>query len=101
MDDSPTMTGGVPDQDVKSGEPEFGKGGDGGQSGSRGRSDSTLEPVEEQYDTRYTGEDSKIEKNDAPANAKTTLEDITMQKPKVAKERGEQSIPLEYRDILK
>jgi hypothetical protein len=63
--------------------------------------ESEITSQDEQFDTRYTGNESSLEKNKAPAEPKTSIEDVTLAKPKGSKEKGEQPIPLEYRDILK
>lgn len=63
--------------------------------------ESEITSQDEKFDTRYTGNNSSLEKNKAPAEPKTSIEDVTLAKPKGSKEKDEQPIPLEYRDILK
>lgn len=72
-----------------------------GLGGKERYKDVRLGNVQESFDTRYTGADSTEEEGKAPAQPKTTIEDLTLSKPKPAVERGEQRIPLEYRDILR
>jgi hypothetical protein len=55
----------------------------------------------EKLDERYTGDESSLEQSDAPAQPKTSIEDVTLAKPKPSSQKLEQPIPLEYRDVLK
>jgi hypothetical protein len=63
--------------------------------------ESKIEAREEQVDQRFLGEGSNLEKNDEEAQARTSLEDVTLAKPRSSTQKGEQPIPLEYRDVLK
>lgn len=56
---------------------------------------------DEKLDARFTGQDSTLEESSAPASPLTTLDDVTLAKPKPSTQRGEQPIPLEYRDDLR
>ncbi len=60
-----------------------------------------IEARDEDVDQRFTGQDLNPEHGDAVAQPKTTLEDLTLAKPKSVPHKGEQPIPLEYRDVLK
>jgi hypothetical protein len=60
-----------------------------------------LQGLDEQFDSRFTEKNSSIEKNTQPARPKITIEEMDLQKPKGTKEKGEQPIPLEYRDSLR
>jgi hypothetical protein len=52
-------------------------------------------------DQRFTGDDkANPESGESAALPKTSLEDLSLAKPKSAPHRGEQPIPLEYRDVL-
>jgi hypothetical protein len=60
-----------------------------------------MEAGDEKLDKRFTSEDTDSEQGEVVAKPKTTLEDLTLSKPKSAPHKGEQPIPLEYRDVLK
>ena len=72
-----------------------------GLGGKERFNDVQLGNAQESFDARFTGQDATEEEGKAPAQPKTTIEDLTLSKPKPAVERGEQRIPLEYRDILR
>jgi hypothetical protein len=63
--------------------------------------DVAIESANETLDQRYTGGDSSLEKNDVPAQPKTSIEDVTLAKPKPSSQKQDQPIPLEYREVLK
>jgi hypothetical protein len=63
--------------------------------------DVRIEVNGEKLDERFTGNDLNPEQGETVAKPKTTLEDLTLAKPKSAPHKGEQPIPLEYRDVLK
>ena len=60
-----------------------------------------IQGANEKLDSRFTGDQSDLEANDAPAQPKTTIEDVILAKPKASSQKTEQQIPLEYRDVLK
>jgi hypothetical protein len=68
--------------------------------GKEGYKDVHVGNAQESFDARFTGQDSLEEEGKGPAQPKTTIEDLTLAKPKPSVERGEQRIPLEYKDIL-
>jgi len=72
-----------------------------GLGGKERFNDVQLGNTQESFDARFTGQDATEEEGKAPAQPKTTIEDLTLSKPKPAVERGEQRIPLEYRDVLR
>jgi hypothetical protein len=67
----------------------------------KGFKDVEVSATDEKTDERFTGEDSTLEESDAPAQPKTSLEDVTLAKPKTSPQKAQQPIPLEYRDILR
>ena len=70
--------------------------------GAEGKFNETaIEARDEQVDERFVGNESTIEENEEEAQPKTSLEDVTLAKPKPALQRAEQPIPLEYQDVLK
>ncbi len=72
-----------------------------GLGGKEGFKDVQLGNTKESFDTRFTGQDSTEEEGKGPAQPKTTIEDLTLSKPKSSVDRGEQRIPLEYKDIIR
>jgi hypothetical protein len=62
--------------------------------------ESKVEGKDEQLDSRFTGSDTTLEENKAPAQAKTSLDDVILAKPQGSTQKGRQPIPLEYKDIL-
>jgi hypothetical protein len=62
--------------------------------------ESKIDGAQEQLDARFTGSDSTLEENKAPAKAKTTLDDVILAKPQGSSLKGRQPIPLEYKDML-
>lgn len=62
--------------------------------------ESKIDGAREQLDARYTGSESTLEENKAPAKAKTTLDDVILAKPQGSSLKGRQPIPLEYKDML-
>jgi flagellar biosynthesis GTPase FlhF len=60
-----------------------------------------VKPQTEEYDKRFVGEDGRIVRHDKESKAKTGLEDVTLAKPEISRDKDEQQIPLEYRDILR
>jgi hypothetical protein len=79
---------------------EEGQGGQDGLGANKGFKESEIRDPNETFDPRFTGEGFSLEKNDDSAQAKTTIEDLTLAKPKPSKAKGEQPIPLEYEDVL-
>jgi hypothetical protein len=67
----------------------------------RGFKDVEVSATDEKTEERFTGDDSTLEESDAPAQPKTSLEDITLAKPKSSPQKAQQPIPLESRDILR
>jgi hypothetical protein len=63
--------------------------------------DVRIEALDEKLDERFTGENLNPEQGESKAKPKTTIDDVTLAKPKSAPHKGEQPIPLEYRDILR
>lgn len=63
--------------------------------------EAAIEARAEQVDQRFLGQESSLEENKNEARAKTSLEDVTLAKPKPALQRAEQPIPLEYQELLK
>ncbi len=63
--------------------------------------EQAIEVRDEQIDERSVGDESTIEENEEEAQPRTSLEDVTLAKPKPALQRAEQPIPLEYQDVLK
>jgi hypothetical protein len=59
-----------------------------------------LNDSNEAFDPQHTGKDSSLEKNSKESAPKTSLEDVMLAKPKGSTQKGEQPIPLEYKDIL-
>ena len=88
--DAPAQTGGLSDG-----------AGSAGLGSNQGFKEAPIGSLKEAIDERFTDESSNLEKNLEPAQAKTTIEDLPLAKPKGSLQRGEQPIPLEYRDILK
>ena len=88
--DAPAQTGGLSDG-----------AGSAGLGSNQGFKEAPIGSLKEAIDERFTDESSNLEKNLEPAQAKTTIEDLPLTKPKGSLQRGEQPIPLEYRDILK
>ena len=72
-----------------------------GLGGKEGFKDVQVGNTKESFDTRFTGQDSTEEEGKGPAQPKTTIEDLTLSKPKSSVDRGEQRIPLEYKDIIR
>lgn len=72
-----------------------------GLGGKEAFKDVEVPSADENIDERFTGEESSLEESDAPAQPKTTLEDVTLAKPKSSSSKAKQPIPLEYRDILR
>jgi len=62
--------------------------------------ESKVEGKDEQLDSRFTGTETTLEENKAPAHAKTTLDDVLLAKPQGSTHKGQQPIPLEYKEIL-
>ena len=62
--------------------------------------ESKIDGAQEQLDARFTGSDSTLEENKAPAKAVTTLDDVILAKPQGSSHKGRQPIPLEYKDML-
>ena len=60
-----------------------------------------IEAQNEEVDDRFTGADLNPEQGSAMTRPKTTLEDLTLAKPRSVPHNGTQPIPLEYRDVLK
>ena len=88
--DAPAQTGGLSDG-----------AGSAGLGSNQGFKEAPIGSLKEAIDERFTDESSNLEKNLEPAQAKTTIEDLPLAKPKGSLQRGEQPIPLEYSDILK
>lgn len=88
--DAPAQTGGLSDG-----------AGSAGLGSNQGFKEAPIGSLKEAIDERFTDESSNLEKNLEPAQAKTTIEDLPLTKPKGSLQRGEQPIPLEYSDILK
>ena len=88
--DAPAQTGGLSDG-----------AGSAGLGSNQGFKEAPIGSLKEAIDERFTDEISNLEKNLEPAQAKTTIEDLPLAKPKGSLQRGEQPIPLEYSDILK
>jgi|GEM_PF-6731159 len=88
--DAPAQTGGLSDG-----------AGSAGLGSNQGFKEAPIGSLKEVIDERFTDESSNLEKNLEPAQAKTTIEDLPLTKPKGSLQRGEQPIPLEYSDILK
>jgi hypothetical protein len=63
--------------------------------------DVQIEARDEEIDERFAGDDLKPESGDQGAQPKTTLEELTLAKPKSVPHKGQQPIPLEYRDLLR
>ena len=92
---------GLPDRNAKTEEGELGDQPSGDGLGPNKKfKESSIESQDEKFDSRYTGGGSSLDKNDVPAQSKTSIDDVTLAKPRGSKELGEQPIPLEYRDIL-
>ena len=88
--DAPAQTGGLSDG-----------AGSAGLGSNQVFKEAPIGSLKEAIDERFTDESSNLEKNLEPAQAKTTIEDLPLAKPKGSLQRGEQPIPLEYSDILK
>jgi hypothetical protein len=61
---------------------------------------------DEKFDERFTGVDSDGDTAEAkggelPVRPRSSVEDVSLAKPKLAPRRGEQPIPLEYREQIK
>lgn len=68
--------------------------------GSKQLEETRVGRSDERFDTRYTGKESELAKNPNDARPKTKLSDVMIARPELLKEREEQPIPLEYRDVL-
>lgn len=75
-------------------------GGESGLGGRQGFKESRIQGEGEQFDTRFTGGAAQRERNSAPAEARTSIEDVLIAKPKGSRDRGAQPIPLEYKEIF-
>jgi hypothetical protein len=52
-------------------------------------------------DSRFIEKDGKRAENKKPAKVKTSLDDVKLAKPEVLSDKGEQPVPLEYKDLLR
>ena len=58
------------------------------------------EASDEKLNTEHAVGPGELKKNDERAKAQTILEDIQLSKPKPSKQRDDQPIPLEYKELL-
>ncbi len=72
-----------------------------GLGGKKGFQDVEIKPPDEKFDTRFTGQNGTLSKNDKSAETKTDLADVKLAKPEPLKDTAKQPIPLEYEDILR
>lgn len=82
-------------------EDDGGKDGTGGLKGEKGYRDIEVQDQPEQVDTRFTGKEGTIARNDRDAKLKRELSAITLEKPEPNLANGEQPIPPEYRELLR
>jgi hypothetical protein len=75
--------------------------------GGRGFKEVKIEArMDEKFDERFIGRDSSGDIGEAkvaelPVQPRSGVDDVSLAKPKMMPRRGEQPIPLEYRDQLK
>ena len=56
--------------------------------------------AQEKYDTRFTDQESRVVQGKRETAYRTQLKEVQLAKPEAIKEKAEQPIPLEYRDLL-
>jgi hypothetical protein len=74
--------------------------GPGGLAGKQFR-ESAIRGADEKFDPRYTGKTVETAEHRGESRPRTKIEEVTLAKPEPIRQRDEQLIPLEYRDILR
>jgi hypothetical protein len=72
-----------------------------GAKGDKGFEESFLPQNDtDKIDTRFTGKEGEIRRNEEEAKSKRALENQKLSRPEALQGKDDQPIPLEYRDIL-
>ena len=79
----------------------YGEGGDKEGLGDRkAYQEAVIKEGGEQIDARFAEQGGELRKNAGDAKPRTAREERALAKPEISRDRGEQPIPLEYRDVL-